>query len=341
MNIDDFRNYTLENRIPFAASIELTQKCNFRCKHCYCDDIKNEMSTNEIFTILDKLYVANVLMLTFTGGEAFLRKDFVDIYMYAKEKGFIVSIMTNLSLLNRKTMRTLAEYRPRELMVTLYGGNEKEYYKNTGSRNSYNRIVRNLRILHKYNIKFMLKVILKKDTFHSGVVKRKFDALAEEYGTSIFYDSIIFPKKDYSKDPISQRLDINDIINFEFSKEGMRSEWHKAVNNKSNSPALICTGGNNSLSINSKGIANICTLFVENGISILNNEFSVVWHNLKITQNKLQDYYQTSECYDCSLKSICRWCPAYSKLENDTYTEKIDFFCNLAKSRVEKYGKNQ
>lgn len=339
MNIDDLRKYTLEHRIPFAASIELTQKCNFRCNHCYCEDKKEEMSTNEIFHILDKLHTANVLMLTFTGGEPFLRSDFIDIYMYAKEKGFIISIMTNLSLMNRRIVRTLARYKPRELMVTVYGSNEMEYHKNTGSINSYDRIKRNLRILKKYNVKYMLKVILKQDTFSSSVIK-KYDALAETHGTKIFYDSMIFPKKDFSTEPISERLDIDDIINFEFSKEGIKSEWQKAVSTRSNSPTIYCTGGNNSLSVNSKGIAHICTLFVENGISILNNDFSVVWQKLKNSQNKLQEYYQASDCHDCSLKSICRWCPAYSKLENDSYTEKVQWFCNLSKSRVEKYGKN-
>ena len=84
----------VEKRIPISGSIELTERCNLKCVHCYInqspDNIKlskREMSKNEIFNILDQIVDAGCLWILLTGGEPLLRHDFLDIYTYAKKKG--------------------------------------------------------------------------------------------------------------------------------------------------------------------------------------------------------------------------------------------------------------
>ena len=62
----------------FSVQFELTFRCNEKCKHCYCpreNDIKSELTTDEIKHIIDELKEMNVVDLTFTGGDLFMRKD--------------------------------------------------------------------------------------------------------------------------------------------------------------------------------------------------------------------------------------------------------------------------
>jgi MoaA/NifB/PqqE/SkfB family radical SAM enzyme len=80
-------------RIPVSGSFELTFRCNLRCAHCYCnlplndqDTIEKELATEEVFNILDQIAEAGCLWLLITGGEPLLRKDFLEIYTYAKKK---------------------------------------------------------------------------------------------------------------------------------------------------------------------------------------------------------------------------------------------------------------
>ncbi len=78
--------------IPVRGHMEVTFGCNLNCVHCYtaCYNknkyIKNELAYSEICGILDQVMEAGCLWLTFTGGEPFFRKDFLDIYSYAKKK---------------------------------------------------------------------------------------------------------------------------------------------------------------------------------------------------------------------------------------------------------------
>src|SRR5207249_3463494 len=86
-------------------------RCNLRCIMCYTDCfnspemIQQELSFPEIVRIMDEIHEAGCLDLTLTGGEPLARRDFLDIYTYAKQKGFLVTVFTNGTL--------VTEIRPR------------------------------------------------------------------------------------------------------------------------------------------------------------------------------------------------------------------------------------
>ena len=84
-----------QNHQLYSVIFEITPKCNFNCVHCYLHDhhCSNELSYDEIIEIIDILYEKEVLFLTLTGGDIFTRKDFLDIYLYAKKKGLSLSFI--------------------------------------------------------------------------------------------------------------------------------------------------------------------------------------------------------------------------------------------------------
>lgn len=88
----DKRSQWEQNHHLYSVIFELTPRCNFNCVHCYLHDhhVSNELPYNAIIQIIDILYEKEVLFITFTGGDIFTRKDFLDIYSYAKKKGFII-----------------------------------------------------------------------------------------------------------------------------------------------------------------------------------------------------------------------------------------------------------
>src|SRR5206468_11496851 len=86
----DVHTHAEHTRTVVNAQIELTYGCNLHCVHCYTDCynrpdlIKREMRYAEVTSILDQLAAEGCLWVCFTGGEIFMRKDFLDIYGYAK-----------------------------------------------------------------------------------------------------------------------------------------------------------------------------------------------------------------------------------------------------------------
>ncbi|MDE2586585.1 MAG: radical SAM protein, partial [Betaproteobacteria bacterium] len=61
----------------------LIRRCNLTCKHCYSisadKDFPGELSTEEVFTVMDDLKAFRVPVLILSGGEPLLRPDIFDI----------------------------------------------------------------------------------------------------------------------------------------------------------------------------------------------------------------------------------------------------------------------
>ncbi|MFC1630932.1 radical SAM protein [Candidatus Omnitrophota bacterium] len=88
---------------PLAVSWAVTYRCNLRCKYCSLwSQPSKELSTEQIFTILDEIGKTDVQWISFTGGEPLLRNDIGDIINYAKSKGIFVNLNTNAILIAEK-----------------------------------------------------------------------------------------------------------------------------------------------------------------------------------------------------------------------------------------------
>ncbi|PYV81622.1 MAG: radical SAM/SPASM domain-containing protein, partial [Acidobacteria bacterium] len=101
--------YFGDKRVPVEASLEMTRRCPLECQHCYnnlpMSDLaarNRELSKEEYEQLLTELADMGVIWLLFTGGEIFARKDFLEIYTFAKQKGFLITLFTNGILINEK-----------------------------------------------------------------------------------------------------------------------------------------------------------------------------------------------------------------------------------------------
>lgn len=90
----------------------LIRRCNLTCKHCYSisadKDFAGELSTNEVYSVMDNLRSFGVPVLILSGGEPLLRDDIYEIAHRAKEKGFYVGLSTNGTLIDESNIARIA-----------------------------------------------------------------------------------------------------------------------------------------------------------------------------------------------------------------------------------------
>lgn len=97
-------------RSPLVVWLEVTRGCNLRCRHCFvaaAGPQPDELSTDQILSLLDELKAQNVFCLVFTGGEPLLHPDFLHILDYAHRLGFVISVITNGLLLKETLLSRL------------------------------------------------------------------------------------------------------------------------------------------------------------------------------------------------------------------------------------------
>lgn len=110
---------------PLIVWIELTRRCNLRCRHCFAragEPLEYELSTLELYSLLEDLKEMKALSLVLSGGEPMLHEDFAHILRYACELGFVVGVATNGLLLTQQRLDQLPRtYEDLRISVSLDG----------------------------------------------------------------------------------------------------------------------------------------------------------------------------------------------------------------------------
>ena len=91
---------------PYLVALNLTERCNLACKHCYLDarvmreGMGDELSTSEVKHVLDQIAeVGPESMVVLTGGEPLLRADIEEMAAHATRLGLMVVVGSNGILL--------------------------------------------------------------------------------------------------------------------------------------------------------------------------------------------------------------------------------------------------
>lgn len=116
---------------PESLFIELTGKCNFNCPFCYvhtCSTVQKQpfISFEQIKKDIDYLVERGLITCTISGGECFLHPEFEKIYEYIKNKGVLVTILSNLSLLTDSIVNLFKRLPPYKIDVTIYAMEEEK-----------------------------------------------------------------------------------------------------------------------------------------------------------------------------------------------------------------------
>lgn len=124
------KHMTAPHRMDLLVS-SMTDKsgkwqCNQKCIFCYaagqCKSCTEELSTEDWKRIIDKLYKANVPMVTFTGGEPTMRNDIDTLVAHAER--MVTRLNTNGVNLTPELVEKLKKAGLDSVQITLYSHNE-------------------------------------------------------------------------------------------------------------------------------------------------------------------------------------------------------------------------
>jgi radical SAM protein with 4Fe4S-binding SPASM domain len=337
-------------RVPLQVSIEVTRRCPLECLHCYnnlpMDDLdakRRELTKEEHFRVLDELVEMGCFWILYTGGEIFARKDFLEIYTYAKKKGFLITLFTNGTIMNEQIADYLAEWPPFGIEITLYGRTRETYEALTMIPGSYDRCLRGIRLLQERNLPVKLKTVATSINKHEVVAMRQF--AEEELGVEFKMDGQINPRIDCSQSPLAVRLAPEEVVALDMAAPKGVSEYRRlAKRDMENPPNLsvgnsvyFCGGGMNSFAINANGEVGICVISQQETFSVRGSGVKAVWEH-SLMQLRMSKRKRVTKCVQCRIQSLCGMCPANGELENGDRESPVSFLCHVAHLRAAVIG---
>jgi radical SAM protein with 4Fe4S-binding SPASM domain len=333
-------------RVPASATIELTRRCPLECVHCYnnlpmgdLEAKRGELTYEELCHMMDELVDAGTLWLLLTGGEIFARKDFLDIYTYAKKKGFIVTLFTNGNLITPAIADYLTEWRPFSIEITLYGATQQTYEQLTGIPGSYDRCIRGIRLLTERGLPLSLKSVAISINKHElGAMKR----LAAELGVPFKFDAMMNPRIDCSQSPLAVRLEPWEIVKLDLEDPKRVKDMQKLGADFMDAPVNTgevyhCGGGISSFAIDPEGKMSICVLSHNDTYDLRRGNLREGWGGF-LREVRGRKTSQITKCTSCRIKSMCGMCPANGELENGDAESPVDFLCHVAHLRAMTMG---
>jgi radical SAM protein with 4Fe4S-binding SPASM domain len=332
-------NTWYEKRHPYVGGIELTPYCNLRCVHCYLQDQNNKeqklLTTEQVKVIIDKLYNAGVLFLYFTGGEIFTRSDFLEIYVYAKKKGFILELLTNGTLIDERVLEVFREFPPASISISMYGGDEVSYERVTGRKGMYDKVIRTFVLLNDSGIHFEIKYIGMKENEEDFLKVKK---VAEVFGAVFSYSMELFPTLLGDSCPKNHMMELEKIVKTEMLSEGYAEEILRqasvknSVMHKTKVPLYMCDMAVSNFLIDYQGFINPCHKSRIKKWNILSCSMQEAWDDFGSYRNEVASKY--NKCVRCEYLMMCSPCVLVNKLTTGDENIPSDTVCKLTHMRV-------
>jgi len=147
----------------------LVRRCNLTCKHCYSisadTDFPGELSTDEVYRVMDDLKAFGVPVLILSGGEPLLRPDILDISRRAKAMGFYVGLSSNGTLIDADAIDAIAAVGYDYVGISI-DGLEETHDRFRRKEGAFREALRGVRLCRERGLKVGLRFTLTRDNAH-------------------------------------------------------------------------------------------------------------------------------------------------------------------------------
>lgn len=331
----------MSTRVPLSGSIAMTHRCHLRCVHCYlgCErqalPVGGELDTAFWSSVIDQVADAGCLELLITGGEPLLRPDFAQVYTRARQRGILVTVFTNGTLIDDRIVRLFEDLPPELVEVTLYGATEETYERVTGVRGSYRRCIDGVDALLARGVAVGLKSVIMSENRGEMTACRK---LATDRGVSFRVDGALFPCRDGDMRPLEHRVTPADAVAVEMEDEGLRHKTAEHFRKTRGLPPeeqlFTCLAGVTGFHVDPTGLLLPCLMVCTHGFDLRQGTFREGWETV-IPRFREQSLPPGYECHECELRFLCGSCPAQAGMETGNPHRKAEYMCGLGQARLE------
>ena len=326
-----------QKHLLWSAGLELTYRCNERCRHCYLDIHEEqtsscELSEKEWLKVVDQLARMGCMNVLVTGGEPTIHQAFLSICEHIIKRGMLCDVYTNGLDVSDALFDSLCKLPLNSISVSLYSGSSKFHDNVTGVPDSFKKTLANLLRFKSAGFDAYAKVPVFHKHLEDYFAAKK---LGAKYGFRVLASTILVPgHSGKSRNPMM----MNSSEYMEFLKR------ETAPNTSLESPELIekhmeepiCQAGQSTLCVSPFGDVMPCNSFPAVCGNIRKTPLPEIWRTSEIfgQLRKLRRRDASSRCAICHDISYCTICPGASWNEAKGQIVPCSWSCEQTKVRA-------
>lgn len=338
----------LKEKAPDISNltIEVTNRCNERCVHCYLPDgLKNHgtnMQFGHILKLVDRFKEIGGTKVSLTGGEIFVYPKILEVVDYIRAKGLDVVLYSNLISLKDEQITHLKNAGISKIQTTLYGFSDQTHDGITKIKGSFQKTVSAIKKLVSKEICVTVAYSLLRSNRHEVFDTLQFTRMI---GITLELELYINAREDHSTDNLIHRLSAHEMKDFlihlakydkEFTRELIyrsKIKYDEKFDYIDYLKSPVCNAGWGGLYIRADGGIAVCPVFQEVVVGNCNKEdIKEIWENSSfLHQLRSVREFKLLKCVKCEYSDYCSRCFARNYTETSDYMMAPRYACDIAK----------
>jgi radical SAM protein with 4Fe4S-binding SPASM domain len=312
-----FYRYFRKHPTIFCSQIDVTSHCNFTCRHCYYPPDRSPVSldTGLALDVLDQLSALGTLVVTFSGGEPLLHKDFAKIVQRARLADFIITMQSNASLVDERVVEYLAEANIATFHTSLYSMVPEDHDQITGVPGSLKKTLRGIELLQRASIPVLATCHVMKANRHSYMSVSEWSASQE---VRCMTDFVMLARTDFDTANLKECLGMHateQVVREMVGYENKEVEFGKSLRKYPIDVASfrskpVCDVGTSTLCVAASGDCYPCSGFIGYKVgNVRDRSIAQIWNRSnKLKKLRNITWADFPECLKCDAFQFCSMC---------------------------------
>ena len=309
---------------PYRMDLALTYGCNADCGHCYVGRPRDmeSLSTEEWKRVIDKLWDIGIPHVVFTGGEATLYPDLVELIRHAEDVGLVSGVLTNgIKLADEAYLQQLVDAGLDHIQITLESHDEKVHNQMVGA-DAWKKTVQGIKNAVATDVYTITNTTL--TTLNALDIEQTIDFLVDLGIQTFACNSLIYTGKGPSSGigiPEEELEGLMVRVRDKAIAEGMRLIWYTPTQYCEFHPvelelgAKFCTAARYNMCVEPNGDVIPCQSYYSSLGNMLRDDWKSIWNHPTAEGIRNRDWVM-EKCQTCDDLPLCGGgCPLY--LENE------------------------
>jgi radical SAM protein with 4Fe4S-binding SPASM domain len=326
LNLERIDPFSTPLMAPYRMDLALTYRCNNDCPHCYVARPTNypEMDTADWKAVIDRVWEIGIPHVCFTGGEATLYTDLIELVAHAQNAGLVTGLLTNgRRLADAGYVQALTDAGLDHVQITLESHDEAVHDRMVAAAGAWRDTVGGIRNTVAAGLYTTTNTTLTQENVPAIEDTVAFIA---DLGVDTFAcNSLIYAGRGRTVGTGFREGELAPVlerVREAADQRGLRLIWYTPTQYCAFSPLQLdlgvkaCTAALYNMCIEPDGAVIPCQSYYEPLGYILHDDWDAIWnHDLAVSLRERR--YVPEKCRECPELPICGGgCPLYLKHES-------------------------